>query len=456
MGTAPAPGTRDAGSPRRIDGPAEKKWTTRRVGSIRSMAVARPTTFRGAVRRAVAVSTAEGILAELVTACAGGGALVAWALQLHASPALVGAILALPALAQIVQIPAARLTARLGARRTAVAAAIASRQPYALLALLPWLPLGHEARLAFLIALAAVAAFLGAVGQHAWFSWVGVLFRAPLRARVLARRSGRVVLAGSAGALAVAAILDRCSARAVPVALATLAGVAWLSGAVSAALLARQHAPRAARRPRAPVRVRAALASAHVRRGLRYTVAWHAALGTTASVTATFMIQHLRLPLLVVAGHSAVVAGAGAAAAPLWGRLVDRAGVARVLVLSAAGAATLPFLWLGASERILWPIVVDAVLGGFLLGGQGIAGSNLAVALAPKGRTAEVYASLSTAAGVAFAAASAASAVLTAKLPFAVVIGGAGIAVRKLVFAAGGAARLAAAAQSARVFHRHH
>jgi hypothetical protein len=44
--------------------------------------------------------------------------------------------------------------------------------------------------------------------------------------------------------------------------------------------------------------------------------------------------------------------------------------------------------------------------------------------------------------------------VLTAKLPLAVAVGGAWIAVRKLVFAAGGAARLAAAAQSARVFHR--
>ena len=115
------------------------------------MPVPRPTTFRGAIRRALAFSSAEGILAELVTACAGGGALVAWALHLHAPATLIGAILALPALAQVVQIPAARLTARLGARRTAVAAAVASRQPYALLALLPWLPLGHEARLAFLI-----------------------------------------------------------------------------------------------------------------------------------------------------------------------------------------------------------------------------------------------------------------------------------------------------------------
>jgi MFS family permease len=411
--------------------------------------------LRGAVRRALHVSTVEGVAAELVSACAGGGALVAWALHLRAPAALVGAMLALPALAQTMQIPAARITARLGARRTAVAAALTSRQAYAVLALLPFLPLGDRGRLALLVFLAAFAAFVGAIAQHAWFAWVAMLFRAPVRARVLARRSGRVALAGSAGALAVGAILDRCSAGTLPAALSALAGVAWLAGLVSAELLTRQHAPRAARRPRAPVQVRSALAPRRVRRGLRYTAAWNAALGITASLTVLVMLQVLHLPLLVVAGHGVVVALASALAAPAWGRLVDRAGVARVLMVSALGAATLPFLWLAASERVLWPIAVDAVAGGVLLGGQGIAASNLALAVAPKGRRAEVHASYSTAAGVAFATASVASGILTAKLPAAVALGG-GIAVRKLVFAAGGTARLAAAALSARVFRREH
>lgn len=415
------------------------------------MAVNRPSSFRGAVRRALLVSTVEGILAELVSACAGGGALVAWALHLDAPPALVAAMLALPALAQTVQIPAARLTARLGARRTAVAAAVTSRQAYAVLALLPALPLGDRGRVVLLFVLAAFAAFVGAVAHHAWFAWIAALFRAPVRARLLARRSGRVALAGSAGALAVGAILDRCDPETLPVALAGLAGVAWLSGLVSAELLTRQHAPRAARHPRPPVHVRSALAAPRVRRGLRYTVAWNAALGITASLSVMVMLEHFRLPLIVVAGHGMVVALTSAIAGPLWGRLVDRAGVARVLVLSAVGAAALPFLWLAASEHVLWPLAVDAVLGGVLLGGQGVAATSLVTAVAPKGRRAEVHASFATAAGVAFAVVSVGIGLLTAKLPAAAALGGGGLAVRKLVFAAGGAARLGAAALSVRV-----
>lgn len=397
----------------------------------------------------------EGILAEWVSACAGGGALAAWALHLAAPPALVAMLAALPALGQTVQVPAARLTARLGARRTAVIAAIASRQPYALLAMLPWLPLGTHARLGVLTALAAIAAALGAVAQHAWFGWTTALFRAPIRGRVLARRSGRVALAGSAAALAVGAVLDRRSGEARMLALAALAVVAWLSGLASAALLARQAAPRVARRPRAePMRVREALSVPPVRRGLRYVFAWNAAMGTTASVTGLFMLHHLHLGFLAVALQGLAVAAAAAAAAPLWGRLVDRCGVGPVLATSAFGAAALPFLWLLATGDRLWPLAVDALLGGVLLGGQGVATSTLPVAVAPRGRRAEVVATYSSAAGLAFAAASVVSGWAAGRMPFAVLVGGQGFVARKLLFAAGGAARLLAAGLSTRVFRR--
>jgi hypothetical protein len=413
----------------------------------------KPVSRRGTIRRALRTSTLEGILAEGVTACAGGGVLVAWALALQAPGPIVAALAALPALAQVLQVPAARLTARLSARKAAIAGALARAQVYAVLAALPFLPVGRTAKLAVLVLAAGTAAGLGALAQHAWLTWTAALFRSPIRGRVLARRAGRVTLAGSLAALAVAALLDRSAHAARPALLAALAGVAWLSGVFSALVLARQHAPLPARRPRPErLRVREALAAAPVRRGLRYVLAWNAAVGLTASAGVLFMLHHLRLGAVALALHGLAIAASAAAAAPLWARLLHRAGPGRVLVISAAGAALLPFLWLAASERVLWPVMADAILGGVLLGGHGVAAAHLPVALAPRGRRAEVLAGFSAAGGVAFAVASLSGGLLAAHLPFAIFVGEGAFVAKKLVFAAGGAARLGAAALGAAVF----
>jgi hypothetical protein len=74
------------------------------------------------------------------------------------------------------------------------------------------------------------------------------------------------------------------------------------------------------------------------------------------------------------------------------------------------------------------------------------------VALAPRGRRAEVLAGFSAAGGVAFAVASLSGGLLAAHLPFAIFVGEGAFVAKKLVFAAGGAARLGAAALGAAVF----
>src|SRR6267143_3765235 len=62
---------------------------------------------QSAVRRSLRVSIAEGVVAELVGACASGGAITGWALYLDLTPVLVGVLGALPFAAQLVQIPSA-------------------------------------------------------------------------------------------------------------------------------------------------------------------------------------------------------------------------------------------------------------------------------------------------------------------------------------------------------------
>ncbi|MFL5263384.1 MAG: MFS transporter, partial [Anaeromyxobacteraceae bacterium] len=346
------------------------------------------TTDRGGpVRRALLLTSVDGALAEWVPALAGGAALTAWALYLRSGPFLIAALAAVPPLAQALQLPAARLSARFGARRVALIASAAARQPYLVLAATPWLPLPTGARRALLVSVAASAAALGAIAQHAWLTWTADLFRGPIRGRVLGRRTGHAVLSGSLAAFGAGMLIDHARGSARPVMLAALAVAAWVAGLASTCVLARQHAPVRARRGAqaaaapAPSAVRAPAA----RRALAYASTWNAALGVAAALTTVHMIGTLHLGFTAIALHGALGALAYFTAAPFWGRALDRFGVGRVLAVSTALAAAVPLLWLATSEETLWPAAIEAILGGSVLAGQRLAATTLPLSAAPSG-----------------------------------------------------------------------
>jgi hypothetical protein len=123
---------------------------------------------RGRLRRSLRACTAEGLVAEVISACAGGAILTAWALHLNASTLVTGMIVALSQLAQLFQFPAAWTTSWLGHRRASIWLVAASRQALLPLALLPFLPLTDAARQTVLLLVAGGSAVLGVLGNNAW------------------------------------------------------------------------------------------------------------------------------------------------------------------------------------------------------------------------------------------------------------------------------------------------
>ena len=127
--------------------------------------------------------------ASLVGALYGGVILVGFALELGASPAVIGLLAAIPFLAQLAQLPAVLAIERLRERRRlAVAAVGAARLVIVSLALLPWL-LDARWGLAALVAAQLAITLLGAVAGCAINSWfhqflAGQIGRASCRARV--------------------------------------------------------------------------------------------------------------------------------------------------------------------------------------------------------------------------------------------------------------------------------
>lgn len=374
----------------------------------------------GTLRQSLRASHAEGMTAELFNACVGGAVMTAWALHLGASMLVIGLLGALPLAAQVLQLPAAWLTHRLGYRRVAIAAVTGSRLVWLPLAALPFVDLSGAARLQLYVGIFALAAVLGVIGNNAWTAWMGDLVPASMRGRFFSRRTVYLSVAGTAASLAAGVVLDACVPRGwKEQTLAALVVVAAGVTVASVVLLLRQADPSDGRTVPAWEwsGLAAPLRDAGARPFLVYLLAWNAAVGLSASFFSLHMLQTLGTGFALAAAHGVAVALVRIASAPLWGRLVDRFGARPVLQVCSAGIVVVPAIWLFATADRLWPLALEATVAGALWGGHGIAAMDLTLGLSPRRQRAFYVAVFAAAGGVGFAVASVLAGALAWRLP---------------------------------------
>ncbi len=406
------------------------------------------------VRSSLIASSAEGMMAEVVTACAGGAVLTGWALYLNCSALCIGILGALPFLSQLVQLPAAWFTSFLGHRRVAIAAVAASRQALLPLAVLPFLPLSESWQRTVLLAVAAASSLLGVVGNNAWVTWMGELVPLQIRGRYFGRRTASCTLSGVASSLAAGLALDGAGRRhGTGTALAVLALLACIAGAISAWLMTRQS-DTAPAETGAALELRAAvkpLLDPSAQRVLAYQIAWNAAVGIAGSFFSLHMLCNLKMGFALVAAQGAAVAAVRILAAPLWGKTIDRVGARPVLVACCFGICATPIIWLLATPDFLWPVALDAVYSGGLWAGHGLASFQLPLSVAPRRGRAFYLAAFSTAGGISYALASAAGGALVTNLPADLMLGNRPLLGLHVLFILSAAGRLAAALFSLRI-----
>jgi len=371
------------------------------------------------LRASLDASVAEGAVAEVFGACAGGAVLTGWALYFGATPIVIGVLGALPFAAQIVQLPAAWLTQRVGAKPLALVAVGAARLAWLPLIGVPFLTLPQPTALAIFVAIVAVAALFGVVGNNAWTAWMGDLIPPQLRGRFFARRMIFVNAAGTVSALAAGVALDASTPRGLRgEALAALAAAACVAGLVSVRLLLAQHHAAPPRDAGAPD-WRDALRAARDRRTrplLAYLLAWSAAVGIAAGFFAFHMLTNLHMAFTFVAAYTIIVAVLRIVSAPAWGRLVDTCGARPVLVVCSLGISAVPLLWLFVTPERWWPIAIEAVISGTLWGGHGIAAFDVMIGVSPRRARPFYLAVFSAGAGVGFAVSSVLAGLLAAVL----------------------------------------
>jgi len=360
------------------------------------------------LRRSLTACTAEGAAAEVVGACCGGAALTGWALHLGMSPKLIGMVGALPVVAQVLQLLGAFLTARFGHKRTAICCIAISRQMFMPLALLPLLPLGAEGRRELLLVVAGAHHGLGIVANNAWNTWMGEMVPASLRGRYFGRRTAMCAVAGGVCGLAAGLALDRGQhVQAAGSVLQVLALVACVAGALSVACMSRQHVEIS--HPRAVSWALAVkpLEDPRARRLVVYAVAWNGACGLSAPFFGLYLLRDLATGYALFAAQGAWVALMKIASASAFGRAIDRAGSRRVLVLCTGGLVLSPLAWIACTPGRLWPLAIEAALGGLLFGGQTVASFALPLQVAPPEERPFYLAAVAVAGGAAFAATSA-------------------------------------------------
>lgn len=405
---------------------------------------------RKGVRESLRASTAEGVVADVVGAFTGGAVQTGWALYLGCSPFWIGVLGAIPFLAQVLQLPAVWVSSRFGQRRVALVCVALSRQAYLPLVVLPLLPISQGAKQLVLIAVAAIAGVLGVVGNNAWTAWMADLVPTAIRGRYFGQRTAMCTLGGTAAALFAGRLLDGAKGGEGTI-LALLSLLACVAGLVTTSLMAKQHDPGDRPKDASLGGAIEALRNPRARPYLLWLVAWNGAIGITSAFIALHMLQNLRVGFTVVALHAAGIGFVRILAAPVWGRVIDRIGARPVLVACSFGIASIPGLWLLTTPDRLWPIVADCFVAGVLWSGHGLATFSMPLAMTPRDGRRMYLACFSTAAGVAFAIASATAGAVADALPHELVVFGMPFFGLHVLFATGCVARLAAASLSLKV-----
>jgi MFS family permease len=332
--------------------------------------------------------------ASLVGALYGGVILVGFALELGATPFIIGVLAAIPFLAQVAQLPAIALVERVRQRRKiSVIAVLVSRSVILSLALIPFMG-DASAQLAALVMAQLAITLLGSIGGCSLNSWMHQLLQNEPLGDLFSRRLFWSTVLASLGALIAGQMVqhwpfgERLQAYSVAFALAGAAGY------VSTHYLASVPEPQMSRRgPPVPVlaMIRSPFRDANFRKVIVFMGSWNFASNLAAPFITVYLLRQLGYPLGTVTTLWIASQVANALTMYLWGRLSDRLSNKAILAVALPAyfgcLVALAFTAIPTMHALTLPLlyVIHMVMGA-AAGGIGLATGNLGLKLAPQGQ----------------------------------------------------------------------
>jgi MFS family permease len=332
--------------------------------------------------------------ASLVGALYGGVILTGFALELGASPFIIGLLAAIPFLMQVMQLPAIVLIERLRQRRkVAVIVVSAARLVILSLALLPFL--GKPAlQLSLLVGAQVLITFFGAFAGCAVNSWLHQLLANQPIGQLFAQRLFWSTVLAALGALAAGQLIEHWPFGERLHAYSASFAAAGIAGFVGVVFLAR--VPEPVMRDTGPAKpLFALLASpfrdANFRRVIVFMGSWNFAANLAAPFLTVYLLQQLGYGLGTVTSLWAAGQVANALTLFLWGKLSDRLTNKGILAVALpawfASLIALPVSALPDVHGLTLPILyLIHVAMGMANAGIGLATGNLGLKLAPQGQ----------------------------------------------------------------------
>ena len=347
----------------------------------------------------------DGLATHALVTLTGGVFLVAYALGLGASNAVIGLIAAIPPLAELLQIPGVGIVERVGNRRlVAVLTSLAARFFWIPIALIPFMA-GSESALPILVVSIAAYSALSAIKHCSWKSWMRDLIPPEILGMFFSRRMTLSFTLGVVLSLGAGFFLDflRYDTGINPLlgySALFLLGNAF--GFIGTYFLAKTPEPKMTVRGGIPLRslLSEPFADGNFRNLLIFLCTWSFAINLAAPFFTVYLLKRLSLDITLVIALSILSQVCSIASFSFWGRLADRYSNKSVLRL--AGPLFIiclifwPFTGMPEPHSLTFPLLIGIhILMGISTAGVTLASSTIGLKLAPKGTATSYLASIS-------------------------------------------------------------
>ncbi len=337
----------------------------------------------------------DGLTSQAIVTLTSGAFLVAFALKLGASNLLIGLLAAIPALAQLIQLPSILLVQKVGNRRViaAVSAAL-GRAFWLLIALIPFL-FSMKAGLAMLSLAILLNAAFGAVTNASWNSWMRDLVPQERLGAFFSKRMSLATALAIVLSLVGAVYLDIWK-RELPnyelQGYSILFFLGFVAGMLGVYFIATIPEPRMAPMETGFFKLLTQpFRDANFRNLIRFLGPWNFAVNLAAPFFIVYMLKRLDMRMSSIIGLTVLSQVMNFAFLRVWGKLSDRFSNKSVLAVSGPLFMLCILAWtfttLPGRYTLTVPLLIAIhIFMGISIAGVTLASGNIGLKLAPRGQ----------------------------------------------------------------------